>query len=424
MKSIELFVGAGGLALGVSAGGFKHEAVVELDRNSCDTIRANAQRGMSPVKAWPLFQADVREFDFCPYAGIDLLAGGPPCQPFSIGGKARGHVDDRNLFPEVVRAIRETRAQAILIENVRGLMRPKFTRYFEYILLQLNHPTIMARNGEDWTNHLARLKQHHTKGKHRDLTYQVVFDCLNAVDYGVPQRRDRVFFVGFRSDLGIEWNFPKPTHSQDALLRSQWVTGEYWERHGISTRKRPKPSAALRHRIERLRNGFLFEVDDKPWRTVRDAISDLPDLMIGENGVPNHVFNPGARSYPPGHTGSPLDEPAKTLKAGDHGVPGGENMLAYPDGDVRYFTVRESARLQTFPDEFVFAGSWTETMRQLGNAVAVDVAKLLASSIKAELAGKHRLERGNTVQSPGHGEFGHQRRQCDTESSSISDATR
>lgn len=98
----------------------------------------------------------------------------------------------------------------------------------------------------------------------------------------------------------------------------------------------------------------------------------------------NHVFNPGARSYP-GHTGSPLDEPGKTLKAGDHGVPGGENMLLRPDGSVRYFTVREAARLQTFPDDYVFRGSWTETMRQLGNAVPVRLAEVIAGSVAATL---------------------------------------
>ena len=103
------------------------------------------------------------------------------------------------------------------------------------------------------------------------------------------------------------------------------------------------------------------------------------------------MFNPGARSYA-GHTGSPLDEPAKTLKAGDHGVPGGENMLARVDGSVRYFTVREAARLQTFPDSYTFCGAWTEAMRQLGNAVPVRLAEVVASSVAETLqaTGKRR----------------------------------
>jgi len=123
----------------------------------------------------------------------------------------------------------------------------------------------------------------------------------------------------------------------------------------------------------------------RPWKTVRDAISDLPDPRSGDAAVhPNHVFQPGARAYQ-GHTGSPLDEPAKALKAGDHGVPGGENMVRFPDGTLRYFTVRESARLQDFPDEFIFHGSWTETMRQLGNAVPVSLAEAVLHSVKSRL---------------------------------------
>jgi len=94
----------------------------------------------------------------------------------------------------------------------------------------------------------------------------------------------------------------------------------------------------------------------------------------------NHRFQPGAKIYP-GHTGSPIDLPAKALKAGVHGVPGGENMMVKDDGSVRYFTIRESARLQTFPDEFEFSGSWSEAMRQLGNAVPVDLAHKVTASV-------------------------------------------
>jgi DNA (cytosine-5)-methyltransferase 1 len=124
----------------------------------------------------------------------------------------------------------------------------------------------------------------------------------------------------------------------------------------------------------------------KPWLTVRDALQGLTDPQRKNNVTlhNNHIFQPGARVYA-GHTGSPLDLPAKTLKAGDHGVPGGENMLVMPHGEVRYFTVRESARLQTFPDTYVFHGSWTETMRQLGNAVPVALARIMASSIAEKL---------------------------------------
>jgi len=107
-------------------------------------------------------------------------------------------------------------------------------------------------------------------------------------------------------------------------------------------------------------------------------------VRFKDSGIPNHVFNPGARPYA-GHTGSPIDEPAKTLKAGDHVVPGGENMMLLPSGEVRYFTVRESARLQEFPDDFVFYGSWTESMRQIGNAVPVTLAEIVGKSIAGTL---------------------------------------
>ena len=98
----------------------------------------------------------------------------------------------------------------------------------------------------------------------------------------------------------------------------------------------------------------------------------------------NHTFQAGARSYP-GHTGSPLDEPAKTLKAGVHGVPGGENMLLRPDGSIRYFSVRESARLQTFPDDYFFTGCWSEAMRQIGNAVPVNLSRIIGQGVAKEL---------------------------------------
>lgn len=128
--------------------------------------------------------------------------------------------------------------------------------------------------------------------------------------------------------------------------------------------------------------------DTRPWATTRDAIHDLSEPNFG--AFDDHRLQLGARSYP-GHTGSWLDEPAKTLKAGVHGVPGGENMLRHADGSVRYFTVRESARLQAFPDSYRFDGSWTEVMRQLGNAVPVDLAEVVARSIKCSL----KVETGN-----------------------------
>ena len=115
------------------------------------------------------------------------------------------------------------------------------------------------------------------------------------------------------------------------------------------------------------------------------------DAPLGE--IHNHRMQPGARPYP-GHTGSPFDSPSKTLKAGDHGVPGGENMIAFPDGSYRYLTVREAARVQTFPDAWRFEGVWSEAMRQLGNAVPVDLAAAVAKSVAATLKQHGSARRG------------------------------
>lgn len=384
MRSVELFAGAGGLAMGMSRAGFRHAAVVEWDHDACETFRHNQALHANDLEEWPVFEGDARSFDYATVGSdVMVVSGGPPCQPFSMGGKARGNQDERDMFPEAVRAVRELQPRAFIFENVKGLMREAFTSYFEYVQLQLSYPEVTRKSTESWEDHRARLERHHTSNRKRP-SYNLVYRLLNAADYGVPQKRERVFLVGFRSDLGAKWSFPEPTHTEVELLRQQWVTGEYWERHRVAKRHRPTISPRLKDRVARLRN--LPLVASTPWATVRDAIVDLPDPeKYPRNGVANHVFNPGARSYP-GHTGSPLDLPAKTLKAGDHGVPGGENMLCRPDGSVRYFTVREAARLQTFPDDFVFQGSWSETMRQLGNAVPVRLGEVVATSVAGTLA--------------------------------------
>jgi len=382
MKSIELFAGAGGLGIGLHQAGFHPLNVVEWDRYCCDTIRENQSRGSEYVGSWKtVTEGDVRGVDFTPYEGkVQLISGGPPCQPFSLGGKHKAHGDQRDMFPQAIRAVREAKPKAFIFENVKGLTRTTFRNYFEYIRLQLEHPAVTKRDNEEWLDHLARLERHHTSGARGDLHYRVVTRLLNAADYGVPQRRERVVFVGFRDDLNIEWSFPNETHSLDALLWDQ-TKGDYWERHKVPRRLRligPRSLARLQRTDVRPK--------EAAWRTVRDAIAGLPDEndRVASAWIFNHRFQPGARSYP-GHTGSPLDQAAKTLKAGVHGVPGGENMLVRPNGSVRYFTVRESARLQTFPDDFVFHGSWSETMRQLGNAVPVLLARRVGESVADHL---------------------------------------
>lgn len=383
LQSIELFAGAGGLGMGFSESGVNHQAVVEWSKHACETLRINKRYGVEPIAHWAdVTEGDVRKFDFAKFKGLDLITGGPPCQPFSMGGKHRGFLDERDMFPQAVRAIREVRPKAFVFENVKGLTRASFYNYFNYIQLQLEFPSLVALSGEEWLSHLNRLEQHKTSGGKSE--YHVVARLVNAADYGVPQKRERVFFVGFREDVHRPWAFPTGTHSSDALLRDQWITGEYWDRHKISKRDRPECPIKSSSRMASLR-APVESSKDLPWRTVRDSISDLPDPEAHPTLLfQAHKFQPGARSYP-GHTGSPLDEPAKALKAGDHGVPGGENMLRRVDGSIRYFTVRECARIQTFPDEFVFEGSWGEIMRQLGNAVPVRLAHHVADAVCSQL---------------------------------------
>lgn len=388
MKSVELFAGAGGLAMGVSLAGFESLAVVEWDRWACDTIRENKKRGYPLVVDWPLWEGDVRGFDWSSIPeGIDLLAGGPPCQPFSMGGKHGADGDERDMFPSTVEIVRKLKPKSFIIENVKGLTRSSFTNYYQYILLQLEFPEVTRKNRENWNDHLRRLQEEKTSGAlhSKGLTYNIIPTLVNAADYGVPQKRERVFIIGFRSDLVVEWSFPRPTHTFDALLYSQWISGEYWDKYEIPQSKRPDAPVKLETRIRNL-DSSLLPPDGKAWRTVRDALIDIPDPRKGSaKEFHNHNFQDGAKTYK-GHTGSPLDLPAKTLKAGDHGVPGGENMMVMRDGSVRYFSVRESARLQTFPDGFIFHGSWTETMRQLGNAVPVALARRVAASVAECLA--------------------------------------
>ncbi len=124
LRCVELFAGAGGLALGASNAGFEHDAVLEYNHDACETIRANQRRGYELMRHWPLIEGDVHDQDFSTWQGrADLVSGGPPCQPFSIGGKHRAMGDRRNLFPEAARVVREIQLRVFVFENVKGLTR-------------------------------------------------------------------------------------------------------------------------------------------------------------------------------------------------------------------------------------------------------------------------------------------------------------
>lgn len=390
--SVELFSGGGGLAMAMHRTGFRHLLCNEFAPYACDTLRANkaveykdgADLPETLSDPWPLIEGDVRGVDFKRLEGkVDLVAGGPPCQPFSLGGAHRGQEDARNMFPEVFRVVRETRPRAILCENVRGLLRPSFRPYFDYILRELSAPFESRGDAELWHDHDARLRKAlEEEGDDPTERYRVTFIPVNAADYGVPQIRNRVIIVAFRSDLGIDWSAPEPTHSQHALLKAL-ASGEYWDEYKMAPRQtdRPiesRPSLETGGHIER-------------WRTLRDAIrgtsrKSLPEPVERQEypGYLHHVGWPGARIYP-GHTPNRLDWPAKTVKAGVHGVPGGESVLLSDDGTHRYMTVRETARVMTFPDNWWLAGPRGEQMRQLGNAVPVDLGEVFGKAIARAL---------------------------------------
>lgn len=370
--SAELFAGCGGLALGMSRAGFSHALMAEYDFDAVATAQHNKARAIEHVAHWPVEKTDVRDIDWEPLRGqLAVVSGGPPCQPFGIGGKKLGPDDSRDMWPEAVRAIREAVPEGFLFENVRNIAGPKFRSYLEWILEHLQHPGEVRGPLENHLEHLGRLRSLES-----DPEYRVAWQIVNAADYGAAQIRHRVLIFGVRHANGTMPQTMPATHSRDRLLWDQYVTGEYWDRHGLRRRSLPL-LARDQKRVADLRL-CPDAPSEKPWVTVRDAIQGLGE----PDGTRNHVFQPGARVYP-GHTGSPLDLPGKALKAGDHGVPGGENMMVRDDGSVRYFTTREAARLVGLPDDYLFPRSWSESMRQLGNAVPAQLGEAAGRWLKS-----------------------------------------
>jgi len=320
MRTLELFSGAGGMALGLGQAGFTHVKFVEFNKHACNTLRTNFDPTL-------VFEGDVRNFSFGDLSDIDFVAGGPPCQPFSLAGKHKANSDDRDMFPYAVEAIRTLRPKGFMFENVKGLLRSTFSEYFDYVLLRLSYPSYAQAEGK-WEDNLAMLRQIDEDPSQKP-EYDVQYKLLNSANYGVPQTRERVFIIGTRSNLGVNFVIPEPTHSKKVLLQHQKVTNLYWKKHGIKQlSKAEKPSKTQL---------ALFPNMLKPWVTVRDALNDVPH-PASNHQIENHVFKDGAKSYP-GHTGSYIDLPAKTLKAGVHG------------------------------------------MRQIGNAVPVQLARILGEAI-------------------------------------------
>ncbi len=203
MNSLEMCAGAGGQALGLERSGFEHEALVELDAAACSTLRLNRP-------AWNVIEGDVAAFDARPYQGVDLVAGGVPCPPFSKAGQQLGEQDARDLFPQAIRVVDETRPQAVMLENVRGLLDAVFVDYRQKIAAQL-----------------------------QALGYWTDWHLFNASDFGVCQLRPRVVFVALRKDVAQHFQWPAPimrlppTVGQllhDLMAANGWRGADAWRR--------------------------------------------------------------------------------------------------------------------------------------------------------------------------------------------------
>jgi len=205
LTSVEICAGGGGQALGIEQAGFAHEMLIDVDGPSCATLRLNR-----PL--WNVIEGDLSSFNGAPYKGVDLLAGGVPCPPFSVAGKQLGKADERNLFPEAIRLVDEIRPRAIMLENVRGILDAVFDDY---------RTQISATIGKIGRGYITGWK------------------LLNASDYGVPQLRPRAVFIAIRKDASGEFDWPAPQNLQtptvgetlhDLMAENGWKGVQAWRR--------------------------------------------------------------------------------------------------------------------------------------------------------------------------------------------------
>ena len=203
-SSLEMCAGAGGQGLGLEMAGFDHQALIEWEPPACATLRLNRPN-------WNVIEGDLRQFEGAPYKGIDLVAGGVPCPPFSKAGRQLGAKDERDLFPEAVRLVDECRPQAIILENVRGLLDAVFDDYRNQLEKQL-----------------------------KKLGYAPGWRLLNASDYGVSQLRPRVVCVGIRNDMAERFSWPEPLKTEppsvgellhDLMKANGWRGADRWREH-------------------------------------------------------------------------------------------------------------------------------------------------------------------------------------------------
>lgn len=327
LTALDLFAGAGGLGLGLSAAGFDVITSVEWNRDAAQTLRRSAPSG-------EVIEADVRDLSFHRFAGVDVVAGGPPCQPFSTGGKQRSTSDERDMIPEFIRAVAEVRPRAFVMENVPGLMAPRCEAY------------------------LGRVLRHFV-----DLGYLTTVGLLDAADFGVPQSRRRLLLTGLRGRLAPAT--PEPTHGVGGMprrtagdvLRSDVGFGE------------PNRSIVTYARNPDLRpnpyHGHLFNGGGRPI----DLSKPAPTILASAGGNKTH-FVDTLGAVPAYHA---------ELSAG------GRPRSGLFEGGRR-LSIEESAALQTFPASTRLAGSRSSQYTQVGNAVPPVLAEAVARAVLRTLA--------------------------------------
>lgn len=323
---LELFAGAGGLAIGLEQAGIQCAALNEIDKWACKTLRTNRPN-------WNVLEGDVKQFDFSSYKGnVDIVTGGFPCQAFSYAGKKLGLKDARGtLFYEYARAVQEVQPAICIGENVRGLLSHEGGKTLEGMISILD-----------------------------EIGYQVVHPVkiLKAINYKVPQKRERLILVGVRKDIDLEYEYPLPYERiynlEDALKKGELYNSDVPESDGSTYPEHKKKVLDL--------------VPPKGyWR-------DLP-LDIQKEYMQKSYYLGGGKTGMARRIG--WDEPSLTLTCSPAQK---QTERCHPD-ETRPFTVREYARIQTFPDEWKFEGPISQQYKQIGNAVPVNLAKEIGYSI-------------------------------------------
>jgi DNA (cytosine-5)-methyltransferase 1 len=324
---IELFAGAGGLALGMEHAGFKSVLLNEIDRHACDTLRTNRP-------SWNVVEGDVSAIDFSAYKDqVDILSGGFPCQAFSYAGNKLGFEDTRGtLFFEFARAIKESNPKVILGENVRGLFRHDEGRTLEAIKATID-----------------------------ELGYQLVEPrVLKAMFYQVPQKRERLLLVGVRKDLAkyVEFSWPSP-YCRIMTMRDALKKGELFPTNVPKSagQQYPKRKAEILAQVPP--GGYWRDLSDE---LQREYMKKSYFLGGGKTGMARRLA---------------WDEPSLTLTCS----PAQKQTERCHPSETRPLTIREYARIQTFPDNWVFSGPITAQYKQIGNAVPVNLAYAIARSL-------------------------------------------